>query len=72
MHQDDISLTEASNKTHTTSIGRSNMENDHRLSVLAGREDAQLLGNLSNAHGSDINDAIFIGEGSILNYVDQI
>ena len=48
------------------------MENDHRLSVLAGREDAQLLGNLSNAHGSDINDAIFIGEGSILNYVDQI
>ena len=38
------------------------MENDHRLSVLAGREDAQLLGNISKAHGSDINDAIFIGK----------
>ena len=36
------------------------MENDHRLSVLAGREDALLLGNVSKAHGSDINDAIFI------------
>ena len=61
----DKTLTEALNQTYTTSFGRSNTENDHRLSVLAGREDAQLLGNMSKAHGSDINDAIFIGKSNV-------
>merc|ERR1711936_1287280 len=36
------------------------------MGVLAGREDAQLLGNVSNAHGSDINDAIFIDSDSLV------
>ena len=42
------------------------MENDHRLSVLAGREDALLLGNMAKAHGSDINGALFIDSDGLV------
>ena len=42
------------------------MENDHRLSVLAGREDALLLGNMAKAHGSDINGALFVDSDGLV------
>ena len=43
-----------------------NFEDDHRLSALQDKQDAILAKNMPKAHNSDINDAIFVNEKSLV------
>ena len=65
LHNPTSNVKKLSNQNVEKSVNN-NVEDDHRLTVLAGREDAILTGNVTKAHGSDINDAVFVNDHDLV------